>query len=475
VIRFSAALVAVAIGVLIGGIAASELLLVYIAIVLSAVALAALAVGVVLKREELFGERRGLTPAQAGASPGQPARADEARAGDVNVGGIFDRVTPPPLQGAAVGPGAVFAGHSQAVSPQPGATPGNRAGRDSWEAPPAAAPVPGTWQAPAASGSTAGWGTSAPSVFAPRTADTPAAAAPDWFGPAGRTAGAEAPATAPVPAAGGGGWSWLNGDTPVSQDAGSRDAGSRDAGSRDTGPEDKDEAKPEDAALDDDDWPTRYSWLDDEPEEDGEAADGKSPDADVTANIGDDDKADAGDEAEEATAAPAGTATETDSRVPGGFVAEAAAAEPASAPVPDEFADDADPDDGPGDRSSRPAPAAPAPPSGAPEGEFADTGTDEPDQETDEPPTLHLVRDPDLKAEAARAIEPEGEPPAAAAADSAAGDTEDLVSVVRGVPRFHLEDCVLIRFMPAADTQKMPVAQARAAGCTPCTACQPEG
>jgi hypothetical protein len=56
VIRFSAALVAVAIGVLIGGIATSKLLLVYIAIVVSAVALLALAIGVVVKREELFGE-----------------------------------------------------------------------------------------------------------------------------------------------------------------------------------------------------------------------------------------------------------------------------------------------------------------------------------------------------------------------------------------------------------------------------------
>jgi hypothetical protein len=56
VIRFSAALVAVAIGVLIGGIATSRLLLVYIAIAVSAAALVALAIGVVLKREELFGE-----------------------------------------------------------------------------------------------------------------------------------------------------------------------------------------------------------------------------------------------------------------------------------------------------------------------------------------------------------------------------------------------------------------------------------
>ena len=74
-IRFSAALVAVAIGVLIGGIATSKLLLVYIAIVVSAVALVALAIGVVLKRGELFWEERGLVPANAGASPVLPEPA----------------------------------------------------------------------------------------------------------------------------------------------------------------------------------------------------------------------------------------------------------------------------------------------------------------------------------------------------------------------------------------------------------------
>jgi len=51
VIQFSAALVAVAIGVLIGGIAASKLVLVYTAIAVSAVALVALAIGVLLKRD----------------------------------------------------------------------------------------------------------------------------------------------------------------------------------------------------------------------------------------------------------------------------------------------------------------------------------------------------------------------------------------------------------------------------------------
>jgi len=56
VIRFSAALVVVAIGVLIGGVATSSLELVYVAIAISVAALIALGVGVALKWGELFGE-----------------------------------------------------------------------------------------------------------------------------------------------------------------------------------------------------------------------------------------------------------------------------------------------------------------------------------------------------------------------------------------------------------------------------------
>ena len=102
-IRFSAALVAVAIGVLIGGIATSELLLVYIAIVVSAVALVILAIGIVLKREELFGAGLGLVPAGAGASPMVPVRT----------GASHDQVlpnahvVPPPLSQGAAGVNAV--------------------------------------------------------------------------------------------------------------------------------------------------------------------------------------------------------------------------------------------------------------------------------------------------------------------------------------------------------------------------------
>ncbi|HSZ42281.1 MAG TPA: hypothetical protein VK817_20175, partial [Trebonia sp.] len=107
-IRFSAALVAVAIGVLLGGIATSKLLLVYIAIVVSAVALVALAIGVVLKREELFGDEQGLVPAPAGASPVLSARADESQ-GKVPAGAHV--APPPPYAGAAAGY-AAFGGNT---------------------------------------------------------------------------------------------------------------------------------------------------------------------------------------------------------------------------------------------------------------------------------------------------------------------------------------------------------------------------
>jgi hypothetical protein len=479
VIRFSAALVVVAIGVLIGGIVASELLLVYIAIGLSAVALVALATGVALKRGELFGEGQGLAPAQAGASPGLPGRSGE----------VLDRVTPSPLQGAVAGPGAAFAAHRE-PGPRPAsspsaATPETQPGHDSWGAPPAVAPALGIWPASAASGAATGRGTAAPSVFAPRTAGLSSAARPaagqavarpSWFNPAERAASPEAPAATQAPASESG-WSWLKGETaapdPVSPDSVSPDPVLPDPVLPDpvrpeTGPAAA--GQPEGAAALDDDWPTRYSWLDDEPEEDGGAGAG-SADA----------------KAEDGPATPADAAPESDSPGLAAAVPDTAVDPAARAAVTGQPSGDRDPGDGPGGQQSWPpldgVPAAAAPvvtatpvPGTA---SAATTGTGLPDPgiaepaapETVESPALRLARDPDPGTAAAEeAAEPEGEPPA-----PAAGDTSGLVSVVRGVPRFHREDCVLIRFMPENDTQKMPVAQAREAGCTPCTACEPEG
>ena len=96
------------------------------------------------------------------------------------------------------------------------------------------------------------------------------------------------------------------------------------------------------------------------------------------------------------------------------------------------------------------------------------------------------------RADAARADTPEiaqtAEPAlgAAAAADAVdageagANDTGSSesstkqVTVVPGVPRYHLEECILIRFMADDDLQKMTVKQATEAGCTPCRACHPD-
>jgi hypothetical protein len=48
------------------------------------------------------------------------------------------------------------------------------------------------------------------------------------------------------------------------------------------------------------------------------------------------------------------------------------------------------------------------------------------------------------------------------------------VTVVPGVPRYHNVSCILIRFMGENDLQKMTLAAAREAGCTPCRACLPD-
>ena len=472
-IRFSAALVAVAIAVLIGGIAASELSLVYIAIVVSAVALVALATGVVLKREELFGEAQGLAPAGAGASPVQSVRAGEG----------YDQhqsatpVTPPPLQGVVVGPGAAFGRTAQAASAQSAAPWETQTARGSW--PPVKVDARPAWTAPAAqserSGSGAdsraasvrqatapssrtqgGWGapdasespaaTAAatagvaapwswaappPSAFSPATPEAPTApetlpaptgpgsgsTPPSWFDRRNESASANVAAPAPAPASGDS-WSWSSTDTAAPAGTDKAD----DIGADDTGAPTV-TAAPADATTavdEDDDWPTRYSWLDDEPDENGAGSDDK-PDENIEA-VGSADHSSLDDHA---SPSPASAATLAD--------------EPAT--VADEV---------------------------------AAAGT--PDTETEAAAEPEAVAEPEPEPEAAAEAEAESgesEPPAATPADPAPG--AGLVSVIRGVPRYHDAECVLIRFMPEGDIQKLSIPQAKELGCTPCAACQPEG
>jgi hypothetical protein len=58
---------------------------------------------------------------------------------------------------------------------------------------------------------------------------------------------------------------------------------------------------------------------------------------------------------------------------------------------------------------------------------------------------------------------------------SSAGVTEDLqVTVVPGITRYHRDGCILIRFLGEADLEHMTRADAEAAACVPCRACQPD-
>lgn len=64
-----------------------------------------------------------------------------------------------------------------------------------------------------------------------------------------------------------------------------------------------------------------------------------------------------------------------------------------------------------------------------------------------------------------------------APADTSGGTLADPlreVTVVPGVPRYHNARCILIRFMGEDDLEKMTVAAAREAGCSPCRACLPD-
>jgi hypothetical protein len=73
------------------------------------------------------------------------------------------------------------------------------------------------------------------------------------------------------------------------------------------------------------------------------------------------------------------------------------------------------------------------------------------------------------------AAEASEDPSADAGTESAAAaDPLREVTVVPGVPRYHNTQCILIRFMGDDDLEKMTLAEAKNAGCTPCRACLPD-
>lgn len=479
-IRFSAALVAVAIGVLIGGIATSELLLVYIAIVVSAVALVVLAIGIVLKREELFGEGQGLVPAGAGASPVVPVRTG------VSHERILPNahVVPPPLSQEAAGvyaapfggippvassaaadlaaarPAATGQGRSAdwappwvttaAREPWSSPTPGTRpermpAGQDERAATGAGSRAPSAWQNRTPGAALSGWAVPGAAAQAAATApkswvaassgspDAPdvkpsagsGAKPPSWFDRLGESAHVAAPAATSASASGAGagsGWPWSSRDNAASQDTASEATVPADSEGRAVPVTSADAT----ASVDDgDDWPARYSWLDDE--------------ADEGSTVGD-------DEADEPVAADAST----DAGTRAAPTRDAAVGKPAAAGP-----DVADAADAAADADA----AVPA----------------DPDDATEISPASDPAAETEVSGEPGDGIEPAAgsEPPA----EASAADVPEisLVTVVPGVPRYHDPDCVLVRFMTDDGIKKMPIAQAKEAGCTPCGACQPEG
>jgi len=437
VIRFSAGLVVVAIGVLIGGVATSKLSLVYVAIAVSASALVALAIGVVLKREELFGGGPELVPAGAGASPGLPASGRTASSSPA----------PPTANTTVGGSGAVADGATSSVGggarqpwatqPQPVISPS--AGQDrpangqdafSAVAYSSGAHVRPTWtprepeprRDPDRSAALAGgWTTSTTPP-----SGTPPVAPRAWEGakasvvsPSG-SSGTSAPA---APAGSGGTLrSWFDRpaqpEPPAVPPADEVPASATDtAGGTDV------------QADEDDDWPTRYSWLDDDETESEESlpsgesasADEPVPEALMTSDSKPNADVEDPDAEDGAPASPA--ATDPD-------LGESAETEPlADEPLADEF-DDVD---------------------GADETDSSDAAP--------EPVTASEIGD-----------DAEDEPPGGTKQGSGA----KLVTVVPGVPRYHEPNCILIRFMPEDDVQTKSIPEAKAINCTPCAACQPE-
>jgi hypothetical protein len=491
VIRFSAGLVVVAIGVLIGGVATSKLSLVYVAIAVSAVALVVLAIGVALKRNELFGGAPELAPATAGADSGIPV-GQSAGTGDVRGSDGHGRedqkkIRPTGPATAAFEAAAAAAASKSAVAPTvavPSVT------VPPVTAPPVAAPSAvspplGQRQHAFSQASTrvdetvADWDTRPPqppwssgdqghSIWTPKE-QTPARQSPKEP-QSGSTSAASAPARGwggsadqPAPP------SWFDrlnqavADQAVADQAKAESATTEPPkaeppkaepfkafAAKTSAPDDDSSTAPpapaaaSDVDTDDDDWPTRYSWLeDDETDEAALEADNKPDAAEAT------DTADATDVTDAADATDVTDAAET---------VAANTVSPDTVPAQTVTGKAKTPEPAPAD-------------------------ADSPDAHSDHPVTAD-----DAIVTADSAVEPAETPAAAADEDDDKDEdtgTDDppapqaagakLVTVIPGVPRYHDPDCILIRFMDEADVAMKSIPEAQAANCTPCAACQPEG
>ena len=115
-IRFSAFLVVVAVGVLVAGVVTSKLLLVYIAIGVSGVALLALGIGAAVNWRELTGKPKTADTSAQGPAPRVPARFRSPSP----AGRARSRRLPPPVPFAVRPAGAPSPAAPAPVTARPG-------------------------------------------------------------------------------------------------------------------------------------------------------------------------------------------------------------------------------------------------------------------------------------------------------------------------------------------------------------------
>jgi hypothetical protein len=418
VIRFSAALVVVAVGVLVAGIATSKLALVYVAIGLSAVALVALAIGVLLKRDELFGDAEQQVGLATGAAAGQSALVGGPAFGHGDtVSGAYgagaygsDQYGADPY-GRQAGQGRVPVGATGSGSSAGGNAPAAPRRADLSQTRTDLAQTRADMSALREQPRPAGLGQ--PDLSKTRTDLTPPpASAPPSPAPSAPPA-ATAPAPSDAPAAGKpptppwqppSGASWFDRQREAEEAAAAKSASASGVG--------KNEAE---HGADADSAPA----ADVPPDSSDEAAATAENELDAKSEAKNADDAVAGEHVDEST---------TDgSAAPDDSIKEVAGARTA---VIDTTLVNA-----------------------------ASAGTDRPDAATDAP----------AETDAAAGTDADG-PPANAGGSVRSG--EHQVTVVPGVPRYHAANCILIRFMDEDDLQKMTLDEATKTGCSACRACQ---
>jgi hypothetical protein len=413
VIRFSAALVVVAIGVLIGGVAASSLPLVYLAIGLSGVALLVLATGVLLKRDQLFTSDPGASATGVGTQVTGTGSGQQAVSGGQGVGAV----PVPAVAGAGTlgGAGAQQGAFAAMGTAAPWRTAGGAPSAPSWAPgawpPPEpgspAAPSPGAKTNEAAEATKTGSGTPPAAPAAPQDR-------PSVFTPSSQRRAPMAPPTRADPVV-----PWA------------------------------------------DSLPTRIELANVKSPEPAERVPGWLADVDDDTLVIPAVKPDK-------TAEPSESADAEITRVERIIPAEDTRVEkiiPAEAPVERSPAADDEQDD-----VIRPLA------DGAAEDE-AVAGAAAVDSAAVDSAAVDSAAVDNLT-EAAVAGDIDGAPDVddVEGADAATAPEADSrrVTVVPGVPRYHDEDCILVRFLDDGDVEHMSAAAAEKAGCTPCRACHSE-